>query len=549
MKRRKLAIGLAVLILLVAWPLRGTASPVEEEDIEQAILDGLLWLVDQQNLVESSPDYGSWESSSWKIAPTAFAVLKLETYAVETGQLNEEGKIDQVMIGETDYYPNLVAGLEYLMANAATMDLDDPDANEDGKAIYFSGGIYDTSIAMMAIAASTHPEWTATINMVVMTYEDILQDAVDYLVYAQNVGEDKGAHRGGWGYQLYTAGYFMSDQSNSGYAVLGLAYAQASPPYGFELEIPETTKDELNFWIEWAQCDDGGSKYYPGYAGCYWENTLKTGNLLFEMALVGDTKDTPRVQDAISYIEAHWYDLNLITGWGWNDPTGPSIAQYQAAYCLMKGLESMNIELDEMDGIDNWYLDLADVIVPQQTDDGYWRSSPCYVWPHGSYGTMSGTVLSTEWALLTLEKAAPPVGVIPVFIDIKPGSCPNPLNPKSKGVLTVAVLGTEGFDVTTIDPASILLSLEGIVGGVEPIRWSDEDVATPFEGELCDCHDLDGDGYMDLILKFDTQDLVETLGLGGYAGETIHLTLTGNLKAEGDDVGPPIQGSDCVRIK
>jgi len=98
-----------------------------------------------------------------------------------------------------------------------------------------------------------------------------------------------------------------------------------------------------------------------------------------------------------------------------------------------------------------------------------------------------------------------------VFVDIKPGSCPNPLNIKSKGKLPVAVLGSEDFDVMTIDPATILLTGEGQAGGVAPIRWDYEDVATPFESEGCGCHDLNGDGYLDLTLKFSTQELVQML--------------------------------------
>jgi hypothetical protein len=138
--------------------------------------------------------------------------------------------------------------------------------------------------------------------------------------------------------------------------------------------------------------------------------------------------------------------------------------------------------------------------------------------------------------------------IIEVAVDVKPESCPNPLNPKSKGVLPVAVLGSEDFDVNLIDPVSIKLAREGYEGqGVSPLRWTYEDVATPFEGELCECHDLNGDGYMDLTLKFNSQELVADLELDGVIGETIPLILTGNLKDEFGGIA--IEGSDCVRIK
>lgn len=137
------------------------------------------------------------------------------------------------------------------------------------------------------------------------------------------------------------------------------------------------------------------------------------------------------------------------------------------------------------------------------------------------------------------------VRLIDVLVDIKPGSCPNPLNTKSKGVLPVALLGTDGFDVTTIDPVSICLSRE-VGEEVAPIRSDLEDVATPFGGELCDCHDLNGDGYLDLTLKFSTQELVQALELQDVIGETIPLTLTGNLQELNGNT--PIIGADCIWV-
>jgi hypothetical protein len=127
------------------------------------------------------------------------------------------------------------------------------------------------------------------------------------------------------------------------------------------------------------------------------------------------------------------------------------------------------------------------------------------------------------------------VSIIEVGFDIKPGSCPNPFNTTSKGVLPVAVLGSEVFDVTTVDPATIRLTREGY-----------EDVATPFEGELCACHDLNGDGYVDLTLKFKTQEVKDLLELDDQVGNTIPLIVTGNLME--DAGGTSIEGSDCVWV-
>ncbi len=128
-----------------------------------------------------------------------------------------------------------------------------------------------------------------------------------------------------------------------------------------------------------------------------------------------------------------------------------------------------------------------------------------------------------------------------VEVDIKPQSCPNPLNVGSRGVLPVAILGTEDFDVTTIDPASIRLE------GVAPIRSNVEDVSTPVvdRQNICDCTTEGSDGFDDLALKFATREIVGVLGEVAD-GDIVILTLTGNLKEEFKTT--PIKGEDCVVI-
>jgi len=131
-----------------------------------------------------------------------------------------------------------------------------------------------------------------------------------------------------------------------------------------------------------------------------------------------------------------------------------------------------------------------------------------------------------------------------VDIDIKPESCPNPVNLDKQGLLPVAIIGTGDFDITDIDPDTILLTREGCDSGVAPIRWNYEDVATPYTGtDDCGCHELGGDGYLDMSLKFDTQELVIELNLVEVVGQTIPLTLTGKLRD-----GTLFEGQDCIWV-
>jgi hypothetical protein len=125
-----------------------------------------------------------------------------------------------------------------------------------------------------------------------------------------------------------------------------------------------------------------------------------------------------------------------------------------------------------------------------------------------------------------------------VAIDIKPGSCPNPLNVNSKGVLPVTILGSEDIDVFNIDPASIRLE------GVAPISSSYEDVATPVldSEDECECTTEGPDGYLDLTLKFETHEIVAAIG-GASDGDLLLLILTGEYVDE-----TQIVGMDCVII-
>ncbi|KPK75502.1 MAG: hypothetical protein AMJ89_04410 [candidate division Zixibacteria bacterium SM23_73] len=132
--------------------------------------------------------------------------------------------------------------------------------------------------------------------------------------------------------------------------------------------------------------------------------------------------------------------------------------------------------------------------------------------------------------------------VINVYIDIKPQSCPNSLNPYSKGVVSVAILGTEDFDVIMVDPATVRLQ-----DRVAPLRWSYEDVSTPADNgpDPEECTTEGADGYMDLVLKFKTQEIFAQMDQFSD-GYMMILTLYGFLFEEYD--GSAIMGEDMVRI-
>jgi hypothetical protein len=126
---------------------------------------------------------------------------------------------------------------------------------------------------------------------------------------------------------------------------------------------------------------------------------------------------------------------------------------------------------------------------------------------------------------------------IDVTLDIKPGSCPNPVNPASRGVLPVALLGSHDFEVSSIDVSSLQLE------GVAPLRSSIEDVGTSgIGGDECNCASNEKDGVADLLMKFSTPELVASLSLPGQQQDAI-LSLNGRMHD-----GTPFAGRDCVVV-
>jgi len=131
--------------------------------------------------------------------------------------------------------------------------------------------------------------------------------------------------------------------------------------------------------------------------------------------------------------------------------------------------------------------------------------------PFGVVGATMGTSgLELEDITLTAE--------LRVDIDIKPGSFPNSINVASKGVIPVAIVGSAVLDVTQIDYDTVC-----------------------FAGDCTEAHetvhfeDVNGDGYLDAVLHFETQET------NIAAGDT-EACLTGNLLN-----GTPFQGCDSVR--
>jgi len=111
-------------------------------------------------------------------------------------------------------------------------------------------------------------------------------------------------------------------------------------------------------------------------------------------------------------------------------------------------------------------------------------------------------------------------------IDINPGVFPNTINTRLNYVVSVALLGSEVFDVADVDVTSLRFG---------PDEASPAHDLTDTWTYTAHLQDVNFDGFMDLIMHFPMQDT-------GIACGDESATLTGNMLS-----GKPIEGTDSIR--
>jgi hypothetical protein len=229
----------------------------------------------------------------------------------------------------------------------------------------------------------------------------------------------------------------------------------------------------------------------------------------------------------------NWFDVEPAppangpyVGWDSNQPPGPNPTITFNFGCTAN-IEEVTIYVDDSDGEGGVNPPGSVNISMGGTSLSFGVTDPAGPEPFAATFSglgLTGTSLSltlnhsSQWVFLsevTFEGSCQPVSV---EIDIKPGSDPNSINPKSKGNIPVAILTTGDFDATTVDPLSVEFGPDG---------------ATESHGRG-HIEDVDGDGDDDLVLHFRTQDT------GIQCGDT-SASLTGETFG-----GQAIEGSDSI---
>jgi len=379
--------GIAACLLLPS-----IAQAATDVQVENALNTGIAWLVPQQQ-VDGSWSFGTGEGgycAACDAGTSGLVLLKL----VERARELHKNPFDTDPASPT-YYPyanNVIAGFNYLFSKA----------NVDAAGVNLFEYVYSTGITMMAVGDTNAPTRVITTGPLAgQTYLQALQGMMKWMASAQG---SSGCEIGGWGY--VPAQYGWADNSNTGYASLGIGFA--GDPRGFAIGIPASVLTGLDSFINHVQVTSGpysgGSIYNPCWGmSPSWVNILKTGNLLYELALTGRGPTDPKVQNAIGFIQNFWNSpaCNFGDGCGWQ-------GDYQSMFVLMKGLEAFKVGNLTVGGSSvDWFDVVSTYIVNHQ--------SPAGSWSHDATLNLEPTndVIDTAWALLTLERVTKPQFFIP----------------------------------------------------------------------------------------------------------------------------------------
>ncbi len=541
-----------IVISLLVLPLADNAQAATEQQKQAAIDAGLEWLAQTQT---TSGDQGYWSyGHDGTLATTAAAALAFVEEGWLPGVDFEMGGTNygDVVGGAVRYMLYRAAvdsrfGVEYVAYTRYAEDYnDDGDFTNDGgnnQAIFFNIGVANRNVYTTGMCAPTIyalGEQLGKNNLIGMgstavsglTWSQLMQDLVDWFSWGQ-VEPSFGNQRGGW---RYDANYSGSDNSTAQWGALPYIYAA-----DWGLGAPQYVRDELALWADYVQNDTSGGSGYNTPTS--YVNVSKTGGLLLEFAVVGRPVTHSSVQAAVNYINNRWNTGPSGTWYGnFNHPYAMwAVYKGLSVYGLTDVVYSLTEPILIGTGIpaatggytigfaedplasaeDDWYSHYCQYLVDIQNPNGSWSGYDYWIGP-----------LATAWYINILNATEVPELEPPdIYVDIKPTSCPNPVNAGGEGVLPVAILGTEEVDVTQIDPASIRfagvtpltldLPLPLRVGEenlensfVLPIRTAFEDVATPYEGEVLDCNSCSTegpDGFLDLTIKFDTQEVVAAI--------------------------------------
>ncbi len=143
------------------------------------------------------------------------------------------------------------------------------------------------------------------------------------------------------------------------------------------------------------------------------------------------------------------------------------------------------------DGL-TWTKEAGEVITGGGIYDSQYAHSPHILELSGGAYRMYYTGYDGQY--MRILSAISEEEILEVTIDIKPGSYPNSINLRSKGVIPVAILSEPDFDATSVDPNTVELAGASVVKRGKGNKF------------MAHKEDVNEDGLLDLVVQVVTAD-------------------------------------------
>ncbi len=452
---------LALMLCLAAWatlPRTASAKGLGEwtqEDVNAAIDSGVTFLTGAQN---ANGSFGT----EYPVAETALAIT---SFGVKDG----------------GHFANLPADQQAALQNAVnwllTQQKPDGDFGQD------EGGFletYDTGLALLALGVSSDVPTTPA-----GAIPGAIASARNFLVEEQQTKGGTGPEEacqstgpegsgfggqfwcGGWNYETPAKFGDRSDESNTGFAITGLAATGGVPPSvaalneGWQRNVQEFSG---NTFGSPTLRNDGGASYEPEIdEGDFSSNANDSGTNLFSFGFDGVPGSDPAVQASITFdtdvLNAYELQKAKLLGEGGTNPLDAMHMIYHSGatedgactpdelgcdwhtaegeggfgysmFSVTKGF-SQYVAANLADP-NNYYAKVVDLLLEQQHSDGTWPTDPrdnptaftavgfaiLALGRVGAPGQVSGTVYHDVNRNGTFDAGDAGLGGWTVFIDV-----------------------------------------------------------------------------------------------------------------------------------
>lgn len=342
--------------------IRVLLNPTHDERVNMAIEKGLIYLYrTQQRTTLGGQSVSYWYSSGGAGANAAVGA-SLMCFG-ENGHLASNDPALDV------YADTVTRGIKWTVTRGRNMAIGmqtdgNPDANGNGRGIYFDDGVaYAHGFMTMGVinafpnaaaaqAATIPPALWSGGGAVPANYYDFIQDSLDQFSWSQG---DTGYK--GWHYQMTTSNSGGGGFDGSTHQWPNIAILSAEERWGI---TPPNFVVANSMYAYRQGTDQSGGAYDGGlgYSGpTSWRNTAKTGGALVGYylggKLIGSDADADR---AFAFIKRFWTSSGdyHADGGGW-------VRDFYAMFALKKGLQLQGVTtLTTPDGgIHDWYREMS----------------------------------------------------------------------------------------------------------------------------------------------------------------------------------------------